>query len=60
LEISDSLCPILKLGILRLDGVLEMHDHVGTGVHLLVSDVDLVPGIVQPMLDLTKVVVRDL
>jgi hypothetical protein len=54
LEVGDSLHPLLKLGALRLEGILEVHDHVGTGVHLLLSEVELLAGEVQPMLGLTK------
>jgi hypothetical protein len=35
LEVGNSLCHLLKLSVLHLDGVLEVHDHVGTGVHLI-------------------------
>jgi hypothetical protein len=31
--------PLLELKILHLDGVLEVHNHVGTGVHLLTGDI---------------------
>jgi hypothetical protein len=33
---------------------------MGTGVHLLMGVVNLLPGVFQPMLGLTKVEVRDL
>jgi hypothetical protein len=59
-SIGDDLRPLLKLGILRLDSVLKIHDHVGAGVHLLTGNVDLLQGVVQPMLSITKAVVRDL
>jgi hypothetical protein len=43
-----------------LDDILKMHDCVGTGVYLLMGNINLPPVIVQPMLGLAKAVVRDL
>jgi hypothetical protein len=43
-----------------LDGILEMHDHVCEGIHLLMGEVDMLSGIVQPVLGLAKAAVRDL
>jgi hypothetical protein len=60
LEVRDSLHPLLKLSVLRLDGILEMHDCVGIGVHLLTCEVKLLTGEVPPVLGLTKVAVCDL
>jgi hypothetical protein len=45
---------------LHLDNVLEMHDGMCAGVHLLTGKVDLLPGVVQAMLSLTKAAVYDL
>jgi hypothetical protein len=58
--VEDHLCPLLKLGVLHLNDILEMHDPVGTGVHLLTSEIKLLTGEVPPMLGLTKAVVHDL
>jgi hypothetical protein len=60
LEVGDDLRPLLKLGILRLDGILKINDHVGAGVHRLTCEVDLLLGVDQPVLDLAKAAVRDL
>jgi hypothetical protein len=60
LEVGDSLRPLLKLGVLRLDGVLRMYDRVGTGVYLLMCNVEMPMDEVSPMLSLTKTVVHSL
>jgi hypothetical protein len=60
LEVGDRLCPLIKLGILCLGGILEMHDHVGASVHLLTSEVKLSTGEVPPVIDLSKAVVCSL
>jgi hypothetical protein len=39
LESGDRRCPLLKLEVLLLDGMLEMYNHMGAGVHLLTSEV---------------------
>jgi hypothetical protein len=39
LESGDHRCPLLKLEVLLLDGMLEMYNHMGAGVHLLTSEV---------------------
>jgi hypothetical protein len=57
LEVGDRLHPLLKLNVLRLDGILELHDHVGMGVHLLTSKAELLMGEVPPMLSLSKMAV---
>jgi hypothetical protein len=59
MEVCDSLHPLLKHNIPRLDSILEMHDCMDTGVHLLTGKVNLLSSIVQPVLGLAKVVVRD-
>jgi hypothetical protein len=38
LEVGGRLCPHLKLGILRLNGVLKVDDSVGTDIYLLAGD----------------------
>jgi hypothetical protein len=38
-EVGDCLCPLLKLGVLHLNGVLKVDDPVGIDIHLLLSDV---------------------
>jgi hypothetical protein len=43
---------------LHLNDVLEMHDHVG--VYLLMGKVDMLPGVVQLVLGLTKAAICDL
>jgi hypothetical protein len=60
LEVVDDPQPLLKLGILRLDGVLEMHDHMGARADLLTCEVNLLSGVVQLVLGLAKVAVCDL
>jgi hypothetical protein len=60
LEVGDRLHPILKLDVLRLNGVLMVDDPVGTDIHLLTSDVELLMGVVPPMLGLTKLTISDL
>jgi hypothetical protein len=39
LESGDHHYPLLKLEVLLLDGVLEVYNHVGAGVHLLMGEV---------------------
>jgi hypothetical protein len=39
LENGDRRCPLLKLKALHLDGMFEVHNHVGVGVHLLMGEV---------------------
>jgi hypothetical protein len=60
LEVGDSLCPLLKFYTLHLDGILEVHDHMDTGLHLLTCKVELLMGEVPPMLGLTKATVSGL
>jgi hypothetical protein len=47
-------------GVLRLHMVLKVDDPMGTGIHLLTSDVEQHTGVVPPMLDLTRSTVSDL
>jgi hypothetical protein len=54
LEVGDHLCPLLKLDILHLNGVLKVNDPVGMDIHLLTSDVEQLTSVVPPMLGLTK------
>jgi hypothetical protein len=60
LEVGDRLRPLLKLGVLCLNNVLKVDDLMRTDIHLLVSDVEQLTGVVPPMLDLTKSTVSDL
>jgi hypothetical protein len=60
LESGDHRCPLLKLEVLLLDGVLKVYNHVGVGVHLLMGEVKLLVVVVPPVLSLTEAVVCDL
>jgi hypothetical protein len=40
--------------------VLEVYTRVGVGVHLLMGEVQVLAGVVPPVLDLTEAAVRDL
>jgi hypothetical protein len=40
--------------------MLEVHDRMGMGVHLLTTEVYLLAVVVPPVLDLAEAVVRDL
>jgi hypothetical protein len=60
LEVGDHLRPLLKFGVMCLNGVLKVDDPMGTDIHLLASDVEQLTGVVAPMLDLTKLTVSDL
>jgi hypothetical protein len=60
LESGDRRCPLLELKVLHLDGILEVHNHMGPGVHLHTGEVKLLVGIVPPVLGLAKVVVHNL
>jgi hypothetical protein len=60
LKVGDRLHPLLKLGILRLNGVLKVDDPMGMDIHLLVSDVEQLTGVVPPMLSPTKSMISDL
>jgi hypothetical protein len=50
--------PLLKLGVLYLHLVLKVDYPVGTGLHLLTSDVKQHTGVVPIMLGITKVTVN--
>jgi tartrate dehydratase alpha subunit/fumarate hydratase class I-like protein len=39
LESGDRRCPLLELEVLLLDGVLEVYNHMGAGVHVLTGEV---------------------
>jgi hypothetical protein len=58
LKVGDHLCPLLKLGILRLHMVLKVNDFVGTDIHLLAGDVEQYTGVVPSMLGVTKAMVN--
>jgi hypothetical protein len=60
LEVGDHLRPLLKFGVMCLNGVLKVDDPMGMDIHLLASDVEQLTGVVAPMLDLTKLTVSDL
>jgi hypothetical protein len=60
LEVDDHLRPLLKLSVLRLNGVLKVDNPMGMDIHLLASDVEQLTGIVPPMLSLTMSMVSDL
>jgi hypothetical protein len=60
LKVSDRLHPLLKLGVLCLNGMLKVDDPVGMDIQLLSSDVEQLTGVVPPMLSLTKSTVSDL
>jgi hypothetical protein len=60
LEVGDHLHPLLKLGTLHLESVLEVYNPVGMDPHLLMSEVRLQMGVVLPVLDLTKAMIHDL
>jgi hypothetical protein len=49
---------LLKLGILHLHVVLKVDNLVGTGLHLLVGDVEQHTGVVPSMLGVTKAMVN--
>jgi hypothetical protein len=54
LKVGDRLRPLLKLGILYLHVVLKVDNPVGTGLHLLTSDVEHHTGVVPFILGITK------
>jgi hypothetical protein len=60
LKVGGLLHPVLKLGVLCLHVVLKVDDPVGTGIHLLTSDVEQHTGVVPPMLSRTKSMVNDM
>jgi hypothetical protein len=58
LKVGDYLCPLLKLGVLRLHVVLKVDDPVGIVIHILMSDVQQHTGVVPSMLGATKATVN--
>jgi hypothetical protein len=58
LKVGDHLCPLLKLGVLRLHVVLKVDNPMGTGLHLLTGDVEQHAGVVPSRLGITKVMVN--
>jgi hypothetical protein len=60
LGVGDRLCPLLKLDILHLHGVLKVADPIGIDIHLLSSDVKQHTDVVPLMLGLTKMTISDL
>jgi hypothetical protein len=59
-EVGGRLRPLLKLDVLRVHGVLEVDDPMGTDIHLLTSDVEQLTHVVQPMLGHSKMMVSNL
>jgi hypothetical protein len=57
LKVGDRLRPLLKLDILYLQVVLKVDNPMGTGLHLLVSDVEQHTGVVPSMLGITKAMI---
>jgi hypothetical protein len=53
-------CPLLKLEVLLLIGVLEVYDSVSVLVHQLMRQVKLLMDVVPRVLSLTEVMVCDL
>jgi hypothetical protein len=60
LEVGDCLHPLLKLGLQRLEGMLQVNNPVGTDLHLLMTNVKQLTGVVPPMLSLTESTVSNL
>jgi hypothetical protein len=58
LKVGDCLRPLLKLGVLYLHVLLKVDNPMGTGLHLLTSDVEQHTGVVPSMLGVTKVMVN--
>jgi hypothetical protein len=59
LNAGDRLHPLLNLGMLCLKGVLKVYNPVGIDVHLLMCKVQLLTGVVPPVLGLTKIMICD-
>jgi hypothetical protein len=60
LKRGNHYCPLLKLEVLLLIGVLEVYDRVSALVHQLTRHIKLLMNVVSCMLDLAEVMVRDL
>jgi hypothetical protein len=60
LKRGDHRCPLLKLEVLLLIGMLEVYDHVGALIHQLARCVKLLMNVVSRMLGLVEATVRDL
>jgi hypothetical protein len=58
LKVCNHLHPLLKLSVLYLHVVLKVDNPVGTGLHLLMSDVEQHIGVVPSMLGVTKATVN--
>jgi hypothetical protein len=58
LKVVNHLRPLLKLSVLRLNVVLKVDNPVGTGLHLLMGDVEQHAGVVPSMLSVTKATVN--
>jgi hypothetical protein len=60
LKVGDCHSPLLELEVLLLHSMLKVDDHVGANVHLLIGAVQLLVGLVPPMLVLSEVAICDL
>jgi hypothetical protein len=60
LKSGDRQCSLLEVKILLLDMVFKVYNGVSMLVHHRASDVQLLMGVVTPMLDLTEAAVRKL
>jgi hypothetical protein len=60
LEVGNYLRPLLKLNVMCLNGMLKVDDPMGTDIHLIMSDVEQLTGVVPPKLGLTKMTVSNL
>jgi hypothetical protein len=58
LEVGNHICPLLKLGVLRLHVVLKVDDPMGMHIHLLTGDAEQHTSLVPPMLGITKMMVN--
>jgi hypothetical protein len=60
LKSGDHRCSLLEVKVLLLNMVLKVYNGVSTLVHHRASGVQLLTGVVPPMLGLTEAAVRDL
>jgi hypothetical protein len=58
LKVINHLRPLLKLSVLCLNVVLKVDNPVGTGLHLLMGDVEQHASVVPSMLSVTKAIVN--
>jgi hypothetical protein len=57
LEVGNHHHPVLKLSTMHLVGVLKVNNPLGTDMHLLLSDVEQLPGVIPSMLGITKAMI---